>query len=160
HARGCGVRHVLLGVRRQRARPGHLDPAGPLQGHPGGIGPERFMTTRPIPDPGRRGGVYAVALAAIVALAMFPACSPKITSLDSDYQTVEGKPSPFSQLVLWADEGAASYYYQDMDPADPDEKDVLLGTDVVRAYPPGTLRGMVLDSTMADEYQVFRREPG
>ena len=118
------------------------------------------MTTRLIPDASRRLRWLALLATALTVLAALPSCSPKVTALDSDYETVEGTPSPNSQLMLWSDEGVSSYFYEDRDPADPDPGDILDATLVIRAYPPGTLRGMVLDSTVADAYQVFRRESG
>lgn len=106
-------------------------------------------------DRTRRSAVALLALAAIAALA---GCAPKITSVDPSYTMPEGTTSDQSQLIVWADQPTTAYYFTDLPPADPDPGDTPLGAFDVRRYSPGTIHGMIIDGTPADDFQPFRRE--
>jgi hypothetical protein len=82
----------------------------------------------------------------------------KITAVDSSYSLPEGTPSPNAQLILWNDEPTRALFYHDNQPSDPDPTDSLLYVEQHEAYPTGTHRGMIIDSTQATRYQIFRRE--
>ena len=100
----------------------------------------------------------AAVLLGLVALAV-GACSEKITTPDPDYIAPEGVPSPKAGLVVWREIPNRLYLFQTGEPCgDPPVPDLLLDSIIVVTDPPGTLHGMISDSTVADAYQVYRRE--
>ncbi len=115
------------------------------------------MTHRRTPD-SRAGSRTraAVAAAAWFALFMIPACAPKITNVDASYTRLEGQVSPDAHLIVWEDLPVQTAIYIDKGEPDPDAADSLVSTDFVRAYPAGTVRGLIVDNTNASRYEVYR----
>ena len=105
-----------------------------------------------------RNTACAALVVCALAAALLASCSPKITAVDSSYSLPEGTPSPNAQLILWNDQPTYGLIYHDNQPADPDATDSLLYVVPVERYPAGTHRGLIIDSTQATRYQIFRRE--
>ena len=108
----------------------------------------------------RRPVRAALAIALLVSVASLYACAPKITKVDTAYTMPEGVVSPDAQLIVWRDQPTTAYLYFDKAPADPDSTDSLITTTQFERYTPNVLQGMILDKTTANEFQLFRREPG
>jgi len=100
----------------------------------------------------------AALVACALAATLLSSCSSKVTAVDSSYTMPEGVTSPYAQMVVWNDQPTVMRFYHDNQPADPDVTDSLLFVSPLAAYPAGTHRGMIIDSTQADRYQIFRTE--
>ncbi len=111
-----------------------------------------------IPAPSRRLGTVALGFAFLATVAGLYACAPKITKVDAAYTMPEGVFNPNAQMLVWRDEPTTAYVYDDVVPADPDSTDVLTSTRQYERYTPNVLHGMIFDKTMANDFQLFRRE--
>lgn len=110
------------------------------------------------PAPSRRPARVALGLAFLATVAGLYACAPKITKVDAAYSMPEGTFNPNAQMLVWRDEPTTAYVYDDVVPADPDSTDVLTSTRQFERYTPNVLHGMIFDKTLANDFQLFRRE--
>lgn len=111
----------------------------------------------------RRGPLrrFAPVLAvALVALAL-AGCSKKLTSVDSSYDTLEGKTTAVAQQVVYPRLPTTEYLYQIV-PQGEEEPPLFVLVSTAETYPTGTgvVNGMVFDGSAAGKYRIFRRELG
>lgn len=133
-----------------------------------------------LPLPARRsaasGRVRLAWLALLVALTLVAlSCAERITNLDPSLQPPlypEGQPST-AQLMVWPETPVLVFRYREgtNSPRGPNNQaiptnppppaDTFLSVREVYAVRPGVVRGMILDDTPAERFQLFRREgPG
>jgi hypothetical protein len=112
----------------------------------------------PVGGPAARAGLLLLAVLTALGAA---ACSEKITSVDPSFAP-EGAASTQTALVLWREIPNKLYIFN-RGQADVDcptvTTHVLVDSVTVPSPLPGQLHGAILDSTTANAYQVFRREP-
>ena len=97
-----------------------------------------------------------IAIAGLGALG----CSKKITRVDADYTTPEGRYSKDARLILYPDVAVNLSIFLDIAPIGPDPGDSLLATFPLSLSGAGVVHGLVVDGTGANTYQILRRESG
>lgn len=102
---------------------------------------------------GRAACGAAVRAAAMVATLVLPGCAEKITTVDPSFTSPEGVATTQTGLAVWREIPNGIDIYTETDPP------VLLRTVIVPSPIPGQVHGLIRDSTTANGYQVFRREP-
>jgi hypothetical protein len=107
----------------------------------------------------RKGRAWRRALLAsgLVALVL-SACAKKVTTVDPGF-TPEGAASLQNGLAVWREIPNPIYVYHRGQPdANPPVPNTLLDSVYVPTPVPGQIHGVIRDSTVADGYQVYRRE--
>ena len=104
----------------------------------------------------RRSSAAAAALAATVLLVL--SCARKPTGVDPSYTTPEGVASSSTRLIVWPERPATVAVFNDFAPFGPDPDDEFVGFRDYYERPAGTVSGLVLDHTLASEFQILRRE--
>ncbi len=102
----------------------------------------------------------ALALLALVAV-VASGCAKKVTSVDSAYTQVEGKPDPRVLLVSWPDlpNTTLDYARQEVPGSSPVEfRDVAITTTPIYNVGPGAQRLAIFDGSISSAFQMFRRE--
>ena len=103
----------------------------------------------------------ALAVSALLALAFgLAGCTKKIASVDPGYISPEGTPSPKARLIVTPDIPAPYLIYVDEknDGFTPDDTPDPANPYLTYASGPGAIIGTIFDSTLANAYQVLRRE--
>jgi hypothetical protein len=104
----------------------------------------------------------ALAMVAVAAVVLGPTgCAKKIASVDPGYTSPEGTPSAKALLVVTQDIPVPYLVYIDekSDGFTPDDTPDAANPYLTYASGPGAVIGTILDSTLASNYQVMRREP-
>jgi hypothetical protein len=98
----------------------------------------------------------AIALAALAAAG----CSKKLTSVDPNYTSPEGRKDSTAQQIVYPNLPADVYLIKLAKPGCDECVDELVST--TPAYPAGAgvINGMIFDGTAASGYQILRRELG
>jgi len=105
---------------------------------------------------------FAHALVAVAALAstalLIASCARKPTAVDPTHTTPEGTASELTRLMVWPERPAVTALYTDNAPFGPDPGDLFVGMLEYFEHPAGTLNGMVLDGSIASQFEILRRE--
>lgn len=108
-----------------------------------------------------RGRTWApVALAIIAAWFVAAGCASRVTKVDASYDMPEGTASAKVRLFLWEAGTTSMPVYQDETPLGPSPNDPLVRTETIFGEPLGTIQGLVIDGTEANQFEILRREPG
>jgi hypothetical protein len=105
----------------------------------------------------RRTSAWVVAALAVNALLVL-SCARKPTGVDPSYSTPEGAVSLATRLFVWPERSGTAALFNDLAPFGPDPDDEFVGLREYRERPEGTVSGLVLDHTLASEFQILRRE--
>jgi hypothetical protein len=123
----------------------------------------------------RRGALLGAAGLAAITLGVIAlgACAKKITQVDSNYTTPEGRATSMAHMIVWHEDEVEVEIWGDAPPAGPFREqncnrilpgasvpDSLITTAVYRRAPASSVVGMIIDGTAAGEYQILRREEG
>ena len=104
----------------------------------------------------------ALALIAVAAVALgLTGCAKKVASVDPGYTSPEGTPSSKAVLVVTNDIPVPYDVFIDekSDGFTPDDVPDPANPYLIYASGPGAVIGTILDSTLASNYQIMRREP-
>src|SRR5262249_20170129 len=159
------LRNLLLGLRRQCPGARHLDPDRSRQGREGRVIPGKDRMNRisqaaagraPVSLPRRvAGGLVLLALFG----ALLAGCTKKITSIDPAFTVPEGRYSTSAVLFSYPNSVLGFNVYDDKDASGGYTiNDTLYVTRDTSVHAPNSLYGLIVDSTAASGYQVFRRE--
>ena len=100
-----------------------------------------------------------VLLTLILSAVITTSCARKPTAVDPSYSTPEGVVDTTARLMMWPEQEAVTLQYTDNPPFGPDADDLLIGPVRYSRRTPGTRNGIILDGTIANSFEVLRREP-
>jgi hypothetical protein len=103
----------------------------------------------------RLRAAWGCALLALIGTA----CARKPTAVDPSYSSPEGVRDTAAHLMMWPEQQAVSLQYLDNSPFGPDPGDVLIGPLYYSRRTPGTRSGIILDGSLATNFEILRREP-